>query len=77
MTRKAYLLIAFLYLIVAAGLFVASQFTPGLNHYVMLLLTSAAVIAVIAFILYLIFAAMQLSPTYRCKICGYQFWGRY
>lgn len=75
-TRKSYLLIAFLYLIAAAVLFVLSQFTPGLNHYAGLLLASVAVIAVLAFVLYLIFAAMQLSPTYRCKTCAYQFWER-
>ena len=74
-TRKSYLLIAFVYLIGAATLFVLSQFIPGLNYYIMLVLASLAVVAFIAFILYLVFAAMQLSPTYRCKACGYQFWG--
>jgi len=75
-TRKSYLLIAFLYLITGLIVFLISQFTPRLNSYVVLLLAALTGIAIVAFIVNLIFAAMQLSPTYRCKFCGYQFWGR-
>ena len=74
MTRKSYLLIAFLFLIASVILFLISQFMPGLNHYGVLFLAVLSGIVLIGFIFYLILAAMQLSPTYQCRSCGYRFW---
>jgi len=75
-TRKSYLLTAFLFLIAAVIFFLVSEFMPGLNHYIALSFVILSIIAVLTFVIYLIFSAMQISPTYRCKACGYQFWGR-
>lgn len=74
LTRKSYLLIAFLFLIAAIILFMVSELIPRLNHDIVLLLAALSGIAVLAFIFYLLLAAMQISPTYRCRACGYQFW---
>jgi hypothetical protein len=73
-TRKRYLVIAAFYFFAAAIILMVRLSLPAASHLVLSLLTILIVIAVIACLRCVLYAAMQVTPSYKCRACGYYFW---
>jgi len=73
-TRKRYLIIAGLYVTAAVTILIIRLSSHLLSRLAQSLLTVLVIVAAIACLRCILYAAMQITPSYKCRGCGYYFW---